>query len=78
MNDIFFKGKLVNLVPLDIEKEMTLWEKWSRDSEYARQLDIVPAAQYCASISKEFFEDHSGSGALFMIHTVEGIKLSGL
>lgn len=77
MNNELFKGKLVNLIPMDLEKDLEAIEKWEDDSEYKRLLDDMPAAMYSASISKEWFENNNGSGANFMIHTVKDDKVIG-
>jgi len=78
MKPEFFVGEKLRLAPLDIEKELVYWEEWDRDSEYKRLLDDVPASQMAASILKESFEEYSGEGALFMMHTIEGDKVIGI
>ncbi len=77
MNKEFFTGELVNLVPVDLEKDMELWERWDYDSEYKRQLDDVPAAMYSAPLAREWQENHLDSGAHFMIRTIDGDKVIG-
>jgi RimJ/RimL family protein N-acetyltransferase len=77
MMDKLFEGKLVKLVAVDLEKDMELMELWDRDSEYKRQLDIVPATMYSAGMSKEWYENSLAQGARFMIRTVEEDKAIG-
>jgi RimJ/RimL family protein N-acetyltransferase len=77
MNDTFFTGNLVELVPIDIEKDLVLWEQWSRDSDYQRLLNDSPATQYSAGMIKEWIEKDDPEGSLFMIRTVEGQKTIG-
>lgn len=72
-----FAGEKVRLVPLDLEKEISYWETWDRDSEYKRLLDDVPASMMSASVAKEHFEENTGDGALFMVHTLEDDKVIG-
>lgn len=77
MKPEFFIGDKVRLVPLDVDKELGYWEEWDHDSEYKRLLDDIPASLMTASIVKESFEEYSGDGALFMMHTIEGDKVIG-
>ncbi len=78
MSDIFFRGKLVNLVPMDLEKDPELCSKWDRDSEFKRQFDVVPAVMYSPVISKEWFEAALGNGAEMMIQSAEDGKVIGI
>jgi RimJ/RimL family protein N-acetyltransferase len=71
MKTNFFEGKLVELVPLDLEKDMALLDKWDRDSDYQRLLNISPATQFAASTIKDQFENDENSNALFMIKSKE-------
>ncbi len=77
MKTNFFNGRLVNLVPLDMEKDLVLWEKWDRDSEYKRLLDDIPAAQFSSSLIKEYIENNTNDGSLFMVHTVSDDRVIG-
>lgn len=77
MTDKLFEGKLVKLVVVDLEKDMEFMETWDRDSEYKRQLDIVPATMYSAGMVKEWYENSIAQGAKFMIRTVEDNRLIG-
>ncbi|MEL7591928.1 MAG: GNAT family protein [Anaerolineaceae bacterium] len=73
----FFAGEKVNLVPLDLEKELKYWEEWDLDSEYKRLLDDSPAAPIAGSVAKEQFEENNGSGALFMVHAAADDRVIG-
>lgn len=77
MNQNDFQGRLVRLVPMDVEKAMETWQKWDRNSEFKRLLDDVPAMQISASISKDMYESEPWEGAIFMIHTIEDDKTIG-
>lgn len=70
MKPDLFEGKLVKLVPMDVDKDISTWEKWDRNSEFKRLLDDAPAMQICASLAKDMFESHPHHAALFTIHTV--------
>lgn len=77
MNNDFYTGKLVKLIPIDLEKDIDVWEQWNHDSDYLRLLDDFPANQYSAPIIKEWFEKDESSNALFMIRTIDGNKAIG-
>ncbi len=77
MTNNFYAGKLVELAPIDPEKDTAAWEAWNRDSDYLRLLDDVPATQFSASMIKEWFEKEDYSGTLFMIRTLEDQKPIG-
>ena len=49
MKNNFLLGTMVKLEPIDLEKDLPLWEKWDRDSDYQRQLNIIPARQISAA-----------------------------
>lgn len=68
MKGDFLVGELVSLEPVNIEKDLPLWEKWDHDSDYQRQLNISPARQMSATSMKEWFEKESSNSALFSIH----------
>lgn len=78
MNEELFKGNLVNLVPMDMDKDPEIISKWDRDSEFKRQFDVVPAVMYSPIMSKEWYEAASGNGAEMMIQTVEDKKVIGV
>jgi RimJ/RimL family protein N-acetyltransferase len=77
MTDELFQGKLVELVPMDLDKDLALWEKWERDSDYQRLLNMNPASQYSASMTKEYIENNPDEGAFFSIQTLEDHKTIG-
>jgi RimJ/RimL family protein N-acetyltransferase len=77
MTDNFYAGKLVELAPIDTDKDTATWESWNRDSDYLRLLDDMPATQFSASMIKEWFEKEDYSGTLFTIRTLEDHKLIG-
>lgn len=72
-----FRGELVHLSPIDLEKDMQSLEKWDRNTEYKRLLDDVPAMHMSATMAKEMFENWPADSALFMAHAAEDEKLIG-
>lgn len=77
MTENFYSGKLVELSPIDIEKDMDCWETWNRDSDYLRLLDDWPANQWSGALFKEWLEKDEDKGTLFMIRTVDEHKVIG-
>ncbi len=83
MKNDFLVGDLVELAPVNLEKELPLWEKWDHDSDYQRQLNIIPARQISATSMKEWFEKDSPNSALFSIRerkegkTIGFVELDG-
>ena len=73
----FYKGKLVELTPMDLEADIEVWKKWNRDSQYLRLLDDFPANQYSSAQIKDWFEKGESPNSLFMIHTLEDRKVIG-
>ncbi len=72
-----FKGKLVELAPIDLEKYSELLSKWDHDFEYKRLLDDFPATMYSVDMAKEWQENHLDDGSQFMIQTVADGKIIG-
>ncbi len=77
MNSQLFNGTLVQLKPLDLEKDTQSWEKWDRNTEFKRLLDDVPAMHLSASVAKDMLENSPADSALFMAHTAGDEKLIG-
>ena len=77
MTAMKFSGSRVELIPVDIEKDMEVFERWNRDSDYLRLLDDFPATQYSASMVKEWIEKDEGDGLLMMIRELETQKTIG-
>jgi RimJ/RimL family protein N-acetyltransferase len=77
MKNNFFVGKLVELTPINLETDLPLWEKWDRDSDYQRLLNIYPARQMSAASMKEWFEKDKEEGSLFSIHELGEGKTIG-
>lgn len=73
----FYKGRLVELTPMDIEKDLEVWKNWNRNSHYQRLLDDLPANQYSTSMIKDWFEKEDTENSLFMIRTLEDRKTIG-
>lgn len=78
MNHGFFKGNLVDLVPMDLDKDPEILSKWDRDSEFKRQFDVVPAVMYSPILSKEWYEAASANGATMIIQTTKEKKVIGI
>ncbi len=78
MNNGFFKGNLVDLVPIDLDKDPENISKWDCDSEFKRQFDIVPAVMYSPILSKEWYEAASANGATMIIQTTKEKKVIGV
>jgi RimJ/RimL family protein N-acetyltransferase len=72
-----FNGKLVKLVPIDLEKYTDLLAKWDCDFEYKRLLDDIPATMYSIEMAKEWQQNHLEDGAQFMIQTTTDEKIIG-
>ena len=68
------QGELVRLVAANAEKDAELLARWSRDSEYARQLDSDPACPQSVKRAKEdvqkWLENESPDNFGFMIRTL--------
>lgn len=77
MTTMKFSGNRVELIPIDLEKDMEIFERWNRDSDYLRSLDDFPATQYSASMIKEWIEKDEGDGLLMMIRDRESQKTIG-
>lgn len=77
MSKEFFTGTRIELTPIDLEKDVEVWENWNRDSDYLRLLDDFPANQYAAPLIKEWIEKEDSQGALFMIRTLRDQKVIG-
>lgn len=77
MNKEFFTGKRIELTPIDLEKDVEVWEAWNHDSDYLRLLDDFPANQYSAALIKEWFEKESSPNACFIIRTIKEQKPIG-
>jgi RimJ/RimL family protein N-acetyltransferase len=77
MNKEFFTGKRIELTPIDLDKDVEIWEGWNRDSDYLRLLDDFPANQYASALIKEWIEKEDSPNALFMIRTLKEQKPIG-
>ncbi len=77
MSNQFYTGSLVEIVPIDIEKDFESWMKWNRDSDYLRFLDDVPANQYSLTQMKDWFEKEGNENSFFIIKSVEDHKTIG-
>ncbi|MBP9041497.1 MAG: GNAT family N-acetyltransferase [Anaerolineaceae bacterium] len=78
MNHGLFKGNLVDLVPMDLDKDPEILSKWDCDSEFKRQFDVVPAVMYSPILSKEWYEAASANGATMIIQTTKEKKVIGI
>lgn len=77
MNKEFFTGKRIELTPIDLDKDVEVWEGWNHDSDYLRLLDDFPANQYSAALIKEWFEKEVSPNACFIIRTLKEQKPIG-
>ena len=77
MTDNNLCGKLVELTPIDIEKDLEVWESWNRDSDYLRLLDDFPATQWSTELLKNWFDKDDNTSTLFMIRTTAEHKAIG-
>lgn len=77
MSNDFFVGKLVELSPIDLDKDLEVWEAWNRDSDYLRLLDDFPANQYSAAFMKGWFDDEDTMDTLFIIRSIKDQKPIG-
>ena len=75
------QGELVRLVAANAEKDAELLAGWSRDSEYARQLDSDPAHPQSVRRAKEdiqkWMENESPDNFGFMVRTLADDRLIG-
>jgi RimJ/RimL family protein N-acetyltransferase len=80
MNDLLH-GQLVRLAAANSETDAELLARWSRDSEYARQLDSDPARPQSVKHAKEdvqkWMENESPDNFGFMIRTLADDRLIG-
>ena len=77
MKNDFLIANLVELAPVNLDNDLPLWEKWDHDSDYQRQLNLMPAKQMSATSMKEWFEKDTPEGALFSIHEKNEGKIIG-
>jgi RimJ/RimL family protein N-acetyltransferase len=72
-----FKGKLVNLKPVDKETMSQAFVTWQRDSEYSRMADDEPANLYSAQADQRWLEKYWDGMIMFGIHAAADDKLIG-
>jgi RimJ/RimL family protein N-acetyltransferase len=77
MINTMYAGELVELSPINLDKDLEVWEAWNRDSDYLRLLDDCPANQFSASLMKDWLEKDDRESTLFMIRTREEHKTIG-
>ncbi len=77
MRNSFLTGERVILEPLNIEKDLPLWEQWDHDSDYMRLLNLNPATQMAAISMKEWFEKDEPDYVIFSIHELVDSKIIG-
>ncbi len=81
MNTQLWQGELVRLVAPDAETVAEALARWSQDSEYARQLDSMPATPWSVKQTKEEIEKElekeAPNDVSFMIRTLADDRLIG-
>lgn len=80
MNTSIFQGELVRLVAPNAETCGETFARWSRDSEFARQLDSEPARLWSLKPTKDWWEKELDSGShkfLFLIRALADDRLIG-
>lgn len=77
-SDNVLVGKLVRLVPADLESDSKLLAEWDHDSEYQRLLNSERAARFTPKQIQAFFEKEIGSMHFFMIQRLEDDRKIGM
>lgn len=77
MNYDVFKGELVRLGAMDIDKIGPVFSRWLQDSEFSRLEGDRPSALYTAKQVQGFFEKESKEGYYFSIYSLADDKLIG-
>jgi len=77
MNYAVFKGKLVRLAAIDIEKISPELSRWLHDSEFSRLESTDPSSLYSPKQVQLFFEKEIKDGYHFAINTLADDKLIG-
>jgi RimJ/RimL family protein N-acetyltransferase len=78
VNNDIFTGKLVRLVPADLETDCKLLAEWEQDSEYQRLFNSEQAARHSPKQVQAFFEKEIGSMHFFMIQRLEDNHKMGM
>lgn len=70
-SDLMFKGKLIRLSPIDIDKDSTVMEKWYRDTEFLRLIDSEVAIPRTTKQIKEWYEKEYSNRYEFIIRLIK-------
>lgn len=73
-----FTGKMVRLIPANLEMDCKLLAEWDQDSEYQRLFNSEQAVRYSPKLIQAFFEKEIGSMHFFMIQRLEDDRKIGL
>ncbi|MHC1783896.1 MAG: GNAT family N-acetyltransferase [Anaerolineaceae bacterium] len=73
----YFKGKLVNLKPVNLEQMSKVYVYWHRDTVYHRLADDEPARLFTAQADEQWIQEHWNDMIMFGIHTVSDDHLIG-
>jgi RimJ/RimL family protein N-acetyltransferase len=73
----YFKGKQVNLKPIDIEKMSKAYVTWHRDTVYTRLADDDPARLFTAQEDQRWLEKNWDGMIMFGIHAAADDRLIG-
>jgi RimJ/RimL family protein N-acetyltransferase len=77
MNTNVFRGTLVCLTTVDIEKDSDCMARWFSDSEFQQLLDSGPSNLWTTAQVKEWIEKNYDSLYMFSIHTIEDDRTIG-
>ncbi len=72
-----FKGRLINLKPIDLEQMAKTYVGWHRDTEYTRLADDEPANLYSPGQDEAWLKENWDGMIMFGIHTVDDDRLVG-
>ncbi len=73
-----FTGKMVRLIPANLETDCKLLAEWEQDSEYQRLFNSEQAVRNSPKSIQTFFEKEIGSMHFFMIQRLEDDRNIGL
>lgn len=71
MENDLLRGEKMRLTVLDFDNDFPLFERWSRNDEYARLLDFGPIGLFSADEMKEWHEKNSDDVYMFIIRRLE-------
>lgn len=77
MTEKILTGKLVDLVPVNKDRDAALWAKWNIDSDYTRLLDVGPSYLFPQKQIELWMEEGWEDSCEFAIHALAEDKMIG-